>query len=253
METQEALETLGLNDKQAKIYLSLLERGPSSAYALAVHSGLKRSTAYVVLDELVRKGFATRIPRSKKQLYRPIPPEKVFDEYRMRFKKAKTTLPKLKAMQKNIDTTRPQALLYEGIDGVNEVYNYKIEEMENSTITGFYATPSKRVAGMIGKELLADFYERRNKLGIKLKGVTPDDPKRLKAIQQKMKENYLHENEIRSLSLDIYSSNVSIETGKSWVKIVDFENLQALVIENPAFAKTMREIFEIVWEATEGK
>ena len=47
---------------------------------------------------------------------------------------------------------------------------------------------------------------------------------------------------------EIYSSDIAIEIGESWVKTNDFKNLQGLIIENPTFAKTMREIFEILWQ-----
>jgi hypothetical protein len=85
-------------------------------------------------------------------------------------------------------------------------------------------------------------------LNIKVQGVAPHDPQRLGKFR--VLKRITGDDEIRELPLSKYSTQISIETGKSWVKIHDFANLQGLIIENPAFAKTMREIFEIVWKST---
>ncbi len=50
------------------------------------------------------------------------------------------------------------------------------------------------------------------------------------------------------ISPDEYSSDVAIEISNNFVRFFDPVNLQALIIENPAIAKTMNEIFELVWK-----
>ena len=56
MDIQEALRNFGLNDKEARVYVALLELGQTTAYAIAERSGLKRPTVYVILDDLRQKG-----------------------------------------------------------------------------------------------------------------------------------------------------------------------------------------------------
>ena len=65
----EALQNLGLTDKEARVYTALLKRGRTSAYGIAEESGLKKPTTYVILDDLIEKGLASRIPRVRKQLF----------------------------------------------------------------------------------------------------------------------------------------------------------------------------------------
>ena len=43
--------------KKAKIYLAALQLGGDKVQEIAVKAGLKRSTAYVILDELKQKGL----------------------------------------------------------------------------------------------------------------------------------------------------------------------------------------------------
>ena len=46
-----------------------------------------------------------------------------------------------------------------------------------------------------------------------------------------------------------FSSEVAIDTSKNFVRIHDYKNLQGVVIENADIAKTVREIFEMVWRS----
>ena len=98
MEIKDALEVLGLNDKQAAVYVALLQLGKSSAYGVATKSGLKKPTTYVVLDELVKKGLVHKIPRAKKQHFAARPPEEVFAVAEERLETAKSILPELTAL-----------------------------------------------------------------------------------------------------------------------------------------------------------
>ena len=244
MTSQEAIQTLGLSEKEALVYLALLELGTGSAYKVAVRSGLKRPTAYVLLDELVSKGIIAKIPYSKTKLYRAKQPSFLFEEAREQLKEAEKELPKIQASAKD-EAYKPQVFLYEGVEGIKEILDYKIEEMRDKTIYGFYATASNDIQKRFG--YFKEEENKRKKMNILVKGIAPDDPKNLKQYRDTDK---LAGREIKILSKEVYSSNISIEIGDNWVKTNDFENLQGLIIENPAFAKTMREIFEIIWKNT---
>ena len=61
MELKEALQTIGLNEKECAVYLALLQLGRASAYSVAQKSGLKKPTTYVILDELIEKYRTTLI------------------------------------------------------------------------------------------------------------------------------------------------------------------------------------------------
>jgi len=58
MSITDRLSQFGFTSTEAELYLKLAEVGRSSAHALAKRCGLPRTTAYSVLDSLVRKGFA---------------------------------------------------------------------------------------------------------------------------------------------------------------------------------------------------
>ena len=65
----EQLKNLNLTDKEARVYLSLLELGPSTPYKIAKRARLKRPTAYVIAEELVEKGLIIQVTGEKNKLY----------------------------------------------------------------------------------------------------------------------------------------------------------------------------------------
>ena len=61
MDLVKALKNIGLNEKEARIYISLLQIGKTTAYQVSRHSGLKKPTVYVILEELIDKDTANRL------------------------------------------------------------------------------------------------------------------------------------------------------------------------------------------------
>ncbi|MFZ2886186.1 MAG: helix-turn-helix domain-containing protein [Minisyncoccia bacterium] len=98
MTVNDAIKTLGFTDKQARVYLSLLELGESSAYPIARKSGLKTPTTYVILKELLELGVVHAVPRAKKKLFRPLDPKQLFAKAESRFVDAKAALPSILAL-----------------------------------------------------------------------------------------------------------------------------------------------------------
>jgi len=89
-----------------------------------------------------------------------------------------------------------------------------------------------------------DFNEKVRELGITLRGIAPQD-KQIKKFRETDEE---YGRRIKTLPVGNYSPTVSIEMGEDFVKIQDWENLQAIVIENTNITKTLKQIFELVWE-----
>lgn len=77
-ETLDALEDIGLNMYERKIYSALLGRGVSTAGELSEMTNVPRSRAYDVLESLAEKGFAV-IKSSKPMEYVSIPPKQAIE------------------------------------------------------------------------------------------------------------------------------------------------------------------------------
>jgi sugar-specific transcriptional regulator TrmB len=241
MDISEALSTLGLNEKQVAVYLALLQLGKGSAYSIADKSGQKRPTTYVILGELIDKSLAERVPRVRKQMYRAVSPDQAFTLLEDRLALAKERLPELLALTKGVDT-KVSAVYFEGLKGIKQAMECKQDEDRGKEVVGFYATSHN-----VPKELAEYFEEwniKRQKKHITMRGIVPDHDSLARFRESDAKTGRV----MKVIPYTEFSSEIAIEISERLVRIEDIKNLQGIVIENADIAKTMREIFEMIWK-----
>lgn len=71
----EDMKQLGLNQYEAKAYLSLLEEWPVNGYTLSKNSGVPRSRIYEVLNSLTKKQFVLEKTIENGTVYYPLEPD----------------------------------------------------------------------------------------------------------------------------------------------------------------------------------
>jgi HTH-type transcriptional regulator, sugar sensing transcriptional regulator len=79
-ELTQALARFGLNDREAQLYLALIQRGPSTAPEVAREASSDRVVAYRTLDALRARGTVT-VTAERPRRYVPVPPRTLFDEH----------------------------------------------------------------------------------------------------------------------------------------------------------------------------
>ena len=75
------LKKMGLSGYEAQVYLALLGETRAPASRVVRKSGVPQSKVYGALSSLVERGFAEQVLGDVK-LYRGIPPEQAFENYR---------------------------------------------------------------------------------------------------------------------------------------------------------------------------
>ncbi len=253
MELIESLINLGLNEKEAKVYLALLSLDKSTAYTVATRSGLKKPTAYVVLNNLVAKGFVLKIPYKEKHLFLAKSPRECIALAREKLLTAEEMLPDLLAIQKKSEE-KISVAYYEKMDGIKEMYQRLIQNMREKkesdrNFVAFYAHQKDTPLVLQKYWLELNKQYRENK--IKRKYVTTKHP----SIQSYLKKETIKKLgvEMKALSEKKYSSNISIEIYDNFVQIVSHRYIQGTLIENPDIADVLRQIFNLVWESSREK
>ncbi|MDP3795056.1 MAG: helix-turn-helix domain-containing protein [bacterium] len=242
MKITEGLQNLGLNEKEARVYAALLETGQASAYTVAQKAGLKNPTTYVILGELMQKGLVLKVPRMKKQLFVAKPPDEFFALAEERFRVAKSILPELMALAEG-KTPKVRSLFFEGLAGVREAAWYKLKEMRDQEIIGFYAAAHEAPKEFI--DLAFEWCDAVEAHGVRVRGIAPRHP----SLVPWRSRYRLPTWNFKFVPFEQYSATNSIEIGDTFVRIVGFRGLQAVIIENPDVARTMRQIFEMVWSS----
>jgi sugar-specific transcriptional regulator TrmB len=241
MEIKEALQVLGLNDKESAVYMALLQLGRVSAYSIATKSSLKKPTTYVILDELIKKGLVVRIPKEKKQLYIARPPEEAFAVAQEKLDLAKKKLPEILALTKG-EATKVSTIYFEGLRGIRQTMEYGFKEMRGKEIVGFYAIAPEDDAEL--NEYFREWNEKRHSLGIAMRGIAPEHAN----LKEYRDNDAALSREFKVVPYEQFSSEIAIDATDTAVRIQDYKNLQGIVIENREVTKTVREIFEMAWK-----
>lgn len=237
----EALKSLNLSEKEARVYIALLKLGTASAYKIAQSAGIKKPTTYIIMGELMQKGLVLKMPGQKAQMFSAKHPGEFFAETQERIDSAMRILPQLNAIAKKPNQTI-RSFYFEGLSGLQEMYKITNKKMVGKEVVGFYARVTPGAQG------LESFYNdelnpERKRLGIKIRGISSNDP----SLKEYKKTAADFGYDIHWINPKKYLSDSSIEIGEDFVQIVSHRHLQAVLIENPDVAKAFRQIFELVW------
>jgi len=240
MELLEPIRNMGLDEKEARIYLTLLQLKKATAYYVALKSGLKRTTTYATLDTLVDKGFVLKIPDEKKALYMAKSPNECVFSMQQKINSVKEILPSLLAIQKkDEDTTRVS--YYQGIEGIKEVYNDTLKY--RGELVGF---GSEDIPSLLGDDWTKKYLSDRVKNKIPVRAVFSRSNYMEKELvardNEQLRETRLVEkNELPfSIEIDIY--------GDSKVSLISGKEVMATIIESKEIHDALKSIFEFVWK-----
>ncbi len=152
---EESLRQIGFGDRKIKLYLSLLERGSGTAATLAKAAGIKRTTAYEILDELCQDGLATLSFSGSRKLFAAEPPEGLLAAAQRRLSLVDGVMPALKSIYKHAGT-RPKVRFYEGPEGIKTVYAELLHVKEY-----FYFGSMSSTIDVVGQDYLEKFVKER--------------------------------------------------------------------------------------------
>jgi sugar-specific transcriptional regulator TrmB len=238
----QTLQKLGLSEKDAKVYLALLKLGHGSANAIARNAGLKRPTTYVVLEGLRARGLVLKMPGAKRQMFAARSPEEFIAEIKKDVAEAEVLVPDLMNTYSS-NTPRVRTIHFEGLAGVREALWYRLDTLKEKEIKAFFGSAENANPELV--ELFHEWNAALAKQKTRIRSIAPDS-----ATLKKFRENdALYGFLSKTLSRSVYTSETSIDIADTFIRILMFKELQAVIIENATVAKALREIFEICWRA----
>jgi sugar-specific transcriptional regulator TrmB len=238
------LQKLGLNEKESRVYLALLNLGQSSAHSVARTSGLKRPTTYVILEDLRTRGLVLKMPGSKKQMFSARSPEELIHDMKKNLADAEYALPELMNVYSG-GNSRVKTVHFEGTGGIKQLMEYRTKEMRGKELVGFYATDMNADHGLV-RYFKDEWAEKMLKLDIPVRMIAPEHD----SLKDYREADAKYNRQLKTIPYEQYSSEVAIDVIGDIVRIQDYKNLQGVAIENADVAKTVRQIFEMVWKQT---
>jgi len=233
------IKSLGFNDKESKIYLALLELGQSNVSLISNTAGIKRPTAYLILEELTKLGYVTEVLEKNKKVYQAVDPSIILIKKRTELKNFAEMIPLLETMQ-NKNTDKPQISyfatkagiwnIYESLNFVKEAFyisSYqKINEHFPGKVDEWIRGYQKKHYKVNAKHLISN-HAGEIEFGKKFK----DAGQQIRVLPKEFDTDLvLTENKIAISSLG--------------------ENPFLILIESSSLAKSLKPLLEIIWQAS---
>ena len=232
------LETSGFAQKEAQVYLALLELGQGTVTEISKITELKRSIIYVILEGLIKRGQASELPDKRINVYQATDPSVILLKLKTTTKNFSEMLPILQTMGSR-GKKKPKIRYYDTKEGVWNVW----DEM-NYAKEAFFITSYKRIEDHF-PGAIAEWVKKAKK------GIINPGFRHLIA-------DSLIEIE---LTKEFASSNQKVRTlpdfRDSQMDFTIFDNKLAItslaaepfivVIESEELVKSMKPIFEIAW------
>ncbi|MBI4427298.1 MAG: hypothetical protein HY569_02350 [Candidatus Magasanikbacteria bacterium] len=132
MNLPKILQTYGLSEKQAKVYLACLELGSGPVVKIAQKARLSRSTVYEVLEHLVDEGFVSTYNKKQIHYFSAEDPGQIIRLAESRAATLKDALPELNAIAGRA-RKRPTVRFYQGKEEMGLILNEIVSEAEAIT------------------------------------------------------------------------------------------------------------------------
>lgn len=229
---------LGVNDEQAKVYLAALELGQGNMNELAEKAGLKRTSVYNYVKELITKRLITTGKKRKRTVYSAIHPNMLIEIEKARLAELHRSLPELLAIY-NKSKTKPTVTFYEGVNGIKEVLQDMLKEKQ--PVSAF--SDFKHMAAVFGDYYFDVFPPERARRGIISRNIVPDTPKARELAKTDAK--YLRETKFLPVpdlktEINIYGDKVALNSYQSNPPF-------GVIIEDHDIAETLRTLWQQLW------
>ncbi len=131
----ETLQKLGLPKNEAKIYETLLDRGPLNVSAIASHAKIHRRNVYDSLSNLLNRRFVSVESRTKEQIYTAADPQRLKKLLLHKKQSITDILPELKKIYKEQQPTE-QAYISRGTEGMKNFWRFVTSQQEPAYYIG---------------------------------------------------------------------------------------------------------------------
>lgn len=241
------LVEIGLNEKEAKVYLASLELGQSAVQTIANKAGVNRATTYFVIEGLMAKGLISSFHQGKKQFFIATDPDHLVDiledqerEMKRKTEELKKLIPQLQSIN-NKKSDRPVVRYFEGKKGISAMNDEAMNVASGGVIPMAYSVDAVDNVFLEGERKLAQ--KKRIDKNIRTKVI------------------YTYKNGIvestddgdrRKVPFDKFPirSDIAIFDGK--VRIASLgSRLVGIIIEDQEIADSFRAILDLAWEAAE--
>lgn len=228
----EKLNQAGLTDNESKIYLALIDLGPSLAGQIARKTGLHRRTIYDTIEMLIQKGLIGYIKENNRKLFQASNPDRLLEIIK---EKQNLLSPIVESLNQkyNLTKEKEETNFYKGKEGLKTIFE---DQLNSKEILILGASP-------LAYETLQFYFKwydkARKQKHIKSRIIATS--KSIKKSNIPLAEiKYLPEKYANPVAVNIYNDKTAI--------ILWASEPIAILIKNKEIASAYKTYFELMWK-----
>ncbi|MDO8626101.1 MAG: helix-turn-helix domain-containing protein [Candidatus Magasanikbacteria bacterium] len=246
-----SLKEFGLTNEEARVYDALLELGQSVVSPIATSARVNRTTCYNILEKLVAKKLASKSNFRGKKAYSVSDPSQIVENLEAEKKNLEKKLIHAKQFQTEITQkftrkyTKPIIKYVEGLDGLKELYEDSLKCVDKQAGLRAY-TSMRDLTAELGS-YAQNYFEKRAKRGIPIRGIAPDTEfaKHAKKVQNKfLRTTKLIPKEKFDFSPEIYLYDNKLA-------VFSFKERFGFLLESKEIVDALKIAWQLAWERAE--
>lgn len=235
MMIEETLQSIGLAKNEIRIYLALLELGPSLIGKICGRTKIHRRNVYDSIEMLKDKGFVSSTIINNRNVFEAVSPARILDILDEKKSDIQEIIPQLLMKQGNKQST---ARVYTGLNSRKIVFEDKLNYREEQYVLGAHR-PSKQ------SSLYNQNYNRRRikrKIPIKMLFSSEDIESAREFNKLKhTKVRLLPEKYISPITINIYGSKTAILMASGTLEPI------SIIIDDKSLSDDFRVYFKHLW------
>lgn len=240
------LTDLGLGTKQARVYLALLMLGEATVQEVARRSSVKRTTVYVVLEELRHQGLVHQTKVDKRTYYLAEEPGDLLELYRTKVDRLSNQLSLLNAIRRK-SSHRSRVFFFNGEEGFKEIWKMLLKSGVKEYLI---ITDPREMLHFVRKGYITGKIIREKvRQGIKSRQLIVPSEYAKEIVAKDAKENRVS----KVLPYDHPVSYTTIIFEDKVALISPFVEDLILIIDSQKFASSQQALFESLWQVLPNK
>lgn len=229
---------IGLDEKEAQIYITTLEIGIAPASQIAQKAKLNRVTTYGILQDLEKDGLIQKTEKKDIAHFFAIDPEILLEKVKQKTVALEQIVPDIKSLISGHEYAVSRRF-FEGLSAVKEAYTETLLAQEK--ILNYANSKNIRKNWPDYDE---EYVQKRTNQKIFLQGIYPNDQQGKKV--QKEDKKYFRETRLLPKKHFLLENEIKIYDDKFF--IASFEPTPfAILIQSQTIADSQKQIFKIAW------
>lgn len=229
---KQVLLNLGLEERETKIYLTLLKEQCLPVLKISKLTNIDRTTCYDLLNKLINKGIVSSFKKNRSACFKALNANELLDHYKEKYSSLEHILPELNKISSN-NKEEIQCELFQGKEGLKTPLKELIERGKDYKVINI-RKEFEEIMGYLNDSGILRLNEFK--------------AKEIAIVERHVKFKKVRKGVYRYLDSKLISPTTTVIYDNKVMFFIWSEPYFAIKIENANFAKAQEEYFSLLWK-----